>query len=75
MNGTTIPVGPLVIISPMFQREHDAIANVDYSMGRHQLGFRFLLNQTQFITLVNSTQAQFNQDNPVRNRKIAVTDT
>jgi Carboxypeptidase regulatory-like domain/TonB dependent receptor-like, beta-barrel len=75
VNGNSIPVGPLVIISPLLQREHDAIANVDYSMGKHQLGFRFLLNQTQFIAPVNSTQAQFNQDNPVRNRKIAVTDT
>ena len=75
VNGTPIPVGPLVIISPLLQREHDAIANLDYSMSNHQLGFRFLLNQTQFIAPVNSTQSQFNQDNPVRNRKIAVTDT
>jgi len=43
--------------------------------GKHQLGFRFLLNQTKFIVPVNSTQPQFNQDKPVRNRKIAVTDT
>jgi hypothetical protein len=75
VNGTSIPVGPLVIISPLLQREHDAIANVDYSISKHQLGFRFLLNQTKFIVPVNSTQPQFNQDNPVRNRKIAVTDT
>jgi hypothetical protein len=75
VNGTSIPVGPLVIIRPLLQREHDAIANVDYSVSKHQLGFRFLLNQTDFIVPVNSTQSQFNQDNPVRNRKIAVTDT
>ena len=75
VDGTPIPVGPLVIISPLLQREHDAIANLDYSMNRHQFGFRFLLNQTRFIVPVNSTQPQFNQDNPVRNRKIAVTDT
>jgi len=75
VNGTPVPVGPLVIISPLLQREHDAIANVDYSMSKHQLGFRFLLNQTKFIAPVNSTQSQFNQDNPVHNRKIAVTDT
>jgi outer membrane receptor protein involved in Fe transport len=75
VDGTSIPVGPLVIISPLLQREHDAIANVDYSLNKHQLGFRFLLNQTKFIVPVNSTQPQFNQGNPVRNRKIAVTDT
>ena len=67
VDGTPIPVGPLVIISPLLQREHDAIANLDYSMNRHQFGFRFLLNQTRFIVPVNSTQPQFNQDNPVRN--------
>jgi hypothetical protein len=75
VNGTAIPVGPLVIISPLLQREHDAIANVDYTMNRHQLGFRFLLNQVKFITPVNSTQSQFNQSNPVHDRKIAATDT
>jgi len=75
VDGNPIPVGPLVIISPVLQREHDAIANIDYSLTKHQLGFRFLLNQTKFIAAVNSTQPQFNQDNPVRNRKVAVTDT
>jgi len=75
VNGTSIPVGPLVIISPLLQREHDAIANVDYATSKHQLGFRFLLNQAQFILPVNSTQSQFNQDQPVRSRKISVTDT
>ena len=74
VNGTSIPVGPLVIISPLLQREHDAIANVDYSTSKHQLGFRFLLNQAHFISPVNSTQPQFNQDQPVRSRKISVTD-
>ena len=75
VNGTSIPVGPLVIISPLLQREHDAIANIDYSTGKHQLGVRFLLNQVKFILPVNSTQSQFNQDQPVRSRKISVTDT
>jgi outer membrane receptor protein involved in Fe transport len=75
VNGTSIPVGPLVIISPLLQREHDAIANVDYSMSKHQLGFRFLLNQIKFIFPVNSTQSQFNQDQPVRSRKISLNDT
>jgi outer membrane receptor protein involved in Fe transport len=75
VNGNSIPVGPLVIISPLLQREHDAIANVDYSTNKHQLGFRFLLNQAKFIAPVNSTQSQFNQDQPVRSRKISVNDT
>lgn len=75
VNGATVPVGQLVLISPLLQREHDAVANIDYSMAKHQLGFRFLLNQTKFILPVNSTQAQFNQDNPVRNRKVSVTDS
>jgi Carboxypeptidase regulatory-like domain/TonB dependent receptor len=75
VNGTSIPVGPLVIISPLLQREHDAIANLDYSTNKHQLGFRFLQNQVKFITPVNSTQPQFNQSNPVHDRKIAATDT
>jgi len=75
VNGQTIPVGPLVIISPLLQREHDLVTNADYSMGKHQFGFRFLLNQIKFIVPVNSTQSQFNQDNPVRNRKISFTDT
>jgi outer membrane receptor protein involved in Fe transport len=75
VNGTSIPVGPLVIISPLLQREHDAIANIDYSASKHQLGFRFLLNQVKFILPVNSTQSQFNQDQPVRSRKISLNDT
>src|SRR5215475_576895 len=75
VNGASIPVGPLVIISPLLQRQHDAIANVDYSTGAHQIGFRFLLNQIQCILPVNSTQSQFNQDQPVRSRKLSVNDT
>ena len=75
VNGTSIPVGPLVLISPLLQREHDAIANLDYSTGKHQIGFRFLLNQVQFILPVNSTQSQFNQNQPVHSRKVSLNDT
>jgi outer membrane receptor protein involved in Fe transport len=75
VNGAAVPVGPLVLISPLRQREHDAIANVDYSMGKHQFGFRFLLNQADFILPVNSTQSQFNQDQPIHSRKISTNDT
>jgi len=75
-NGVTnnIPIGDLIIISPNFQREHDVQFNSDYTWGRHQLGARFLLNQEKFILPVNSTQAQFNQAEPIHNRKIALND-
>jgi carboxypeptidase family protein/TonB-dependent receptor-like protein len=69
-----IPMGDLTIISPVFQREHDTQVNADYTMGRHQFGARFTFNQEKFIFPVNSTQAIFNQDNPIHNRKIALTD-
>lgn len=69
-----IPMGDLTIISPVFQREHDVQVNSDYTRGKHQLGGRFTFNQEKFINAVNSTQAVFNQDEPVHNRKIALTD-
>ncbi len=69
-----VPIGNITIFSPNFQREHDAQVNADYSMGRHQFGARFLINQESFILAVNSTQAQFNQSEPVHNRKIALND-
>ncbi|HKW34419.1 MAG TPA: TonB-dependent receptor [Candidatus Acidoferrum sp.] len=69
-----VPIGNITIFSPVFQREHDAIVNADYTMGRHQFGARFLLNQENFILPVNSTQAIFNQAEPIHNRKIALTD-
>lgn len=74
VNGTLIPLGNLVITSPLYQREHDAQVNVDYTFGKHQLGGRFLFNQANFIIPVNSTIPQFNQNSPLHNRKIAVTD-
>jgi Carboxypeptidase regulatory-like domain len=74
VNGQSVPIGNLIIISPQFQREHDAIVNTDYTWGKHQLGARFLFNQEKFILPVNSTQAIFNQDEPVHNRKIALSD-
>ncbi len=75
VNGSSIPVGNLVIISPEFQREHDLVVNTDLSAGHHQFGTRFLFNQEKFILPVNSTQSQFNQLEPVRSRKVALTDT
>ncbi len=74
VNGTAVPIGNLTIISPVFQREHDAQVNADYTMGKHQFGARFTFNQEKFILPVNSTQAVFNQNEPIHNRKIALTD-
>jgi len=74
VNNTAIPIGDLTIISPVFQREHDIQFNTDYTLGHHQIGTRFLFNQEKFIFPVNSTQAVFNQNLLVRNRKIAVND-
>jgi hypothetical protein len=70
----TVPIGNITIFSPNFQREHDAQVNADYTMGRHQFGARFLINQENFILPTNSTQAQFNQAEPIHNRKIALND-
>jgi hypothetical protein len=71
---TAVPIGNLTIISPVFQRENDVQFNTDYTVGHHQIGTRFLFNQEKFIFPVNSTQAVFNQNQLVRNRKIAVSD-
>jgi carboxypeptidase family protein/TonB-dependent receptor-like protein len=71
---TAVPIGNITIFSPVFQREHDVQASVDYTMGRHQFDARFLLNQENFILPVNSTQAIFNQAEPIHNRKIALND-
>src|SRR5213082_143398 len=69
-----VPIGNITIFSPNFQREHDAQFNTDYTMGRHQFGARFLINKENFILPTNSTQAQFNQGEPIHNRKIALND-
>jgi outer membrane receptor protein involved in Fe transport len=74
VNGESIPVGNLIITSPLFQQEHDAQVNADYTWGRHQFGARFLLNQEKFILAANNTNPLFNQSEPIHNRKIALTD-
>lgn len=74
VNGTPIPVGSLVVIGPNFQREHDAQANIDYNMARHHFGARFTFNQEKFIAPGSIPVPAFNQDEPVNNRKIALTD-
>jgi len=74
VNGRAVPIGNLTVISPVFQREHDVQFNTDYTRGKHQFATRFLFNQEKFILAVNSTQAVFNQDEPIHNRKVALTD-
>lgn len=74
VNGTPIPIGNLIITSPLYQREHDAQVNADYTWKAHQFGARFLYNQANFIFPVNSTVPEFNQNEPLHNRKIALTD-
>jgi len=45
VNGQDIPVGTLTIVSPLLLKEHDAQFNLDYTLGKHQIGTRFLFNQ------------------------------
>ena len=75
VNGTPIPVGSLVAIGPNFQREHDAQFNTDYTLGHHQLGTRFTFNQEKFILPAFVPYPIWNQNEPVNNRKVALTDT
>jgi hypothetical protein len=75
VNGTQIPVGSMAVISPNFQREHDAQFNLDYTRGRHQFGTRFTFNQEEFIFPASIPLPVWNQNEPIRNRKIALTDT
>src|SRR5207244_12044248 len=69
-----VPVATLALVSPRSQGQTDVIAHLHYSLGKHQLAARFLFNQATFINPVNSTQAVFNQNEPVHNRKIALSD-
>lgn len=75
VNGTPIPVGSMAVIAPNFQREHDAQFNIDYTRGRHQIGTRFTFNQEQFILPASIPLPVWNQNEPIRNRKVALTDT
>jgi hypothetical protein len=75
VNGTSIPVGSVAIIGPNFQREHDAQFNTDRTWGRHQFGTRFTFNQEKFIFTGSIPIPAWNQNEPVNNRKVALTDT
>lgn len=75
VNGVSIPIGQLTIVSPVLLKEQDAQFNTDYTWGRHQIGTRFLFNQSSSLFPVNDTQSNFNQSVLLRNRKISLTDT
>jgi carboxypeptidase family protein len=75
VNGQNIPIGTLILVSPLLQREHDVIFNTDYSTGNHHFGLRYLYNRQLFILPAPIPQAEFNQDEPIRNHKVALTDT
>jgi Carboxypeptidase regulatory-like domain len=75
VNGQDVPIGTLVLISPLLQREHDTTFNADYAAGAHHFGLRYLYNHELFILPVSVPQAEFNQDEPIRNHKVALTDT
>ncbi len=75
VNGAAIPVGSLSLIAPNFQREHDLQFNTDYSRGHHQFGTRFTFNQENFILPGSVPLPVWNQDYPIHNRKVALTDT
>jgi len=72
VNGTTIPIGNAVILSPLYQREKDFQANTDYNFGNHQFSARVTFNQANFIATVVPTI--FNQADPLHNRKISLND-
>ena len=61
VNSQDVPIGNLILISPVYQKEHDFQVNSDYSTRNHQISARFLFNHELFSNPVNSTQAQFNQ--------------
>jgi hypothetical protein len=75
VNGTPIPVGSVAVIAPNYQREHDAQFNTDYTLGHHQFGTRFTFNQEKFILPGSIPISAWNQNEPINNRKIALTDT
>jgi hypothetical protein len=75
VNGVDVPVGNLVLVSPLLQKEHDFIINSDLNLGRHRIGTRYLHNHAEFSYPVAIPQEGFNQVQLLRNHKAAVTDT
>lgn len=74
VNGTSVPYGTAVLISPNFLRERDMHINSDYRIGKHQIGGRYLYNHLSGLALATTPQTEFNQPETVIAHKIALTD-
>jgi len=74
VNGVSIPLGDLILVSPLKQKEHDYIINSDFTTSRHHFGMRYLYNNADFISPVAVPQAEFNQDQKLINHKAALSD-
>ncbi len=72
VNSTSIPIGTAIILTPLYQREKDLQANTDYHFGSHQLGARVTINQAMFN--FTAVPTEFNQTDPLHNRKISLND-
>lgn len=72
VNGTSIPIGTAIILTPLYQREKDLQANTDYHFGNHQLGARVTINQANFN--YTDVPTVFDQTEPLHNRKISLND-
>lgn len=75
VNGTLVPYGTAVLISPNFLRERDFHINSDYRLGKHQIGARYLYNHLSGIAVATTPQTQFNQPETQDARKLSLTDT
>jgi hypothetical protein len=75
VRGLTLTPGNLILVSPVLQREHDWIGNVDYSLGNHHIGGRFLANKEKLIQPTTIPQVQFNQNVILSNYKASIVDT
>jgi uncharacterized protein YaiE (UPF0345 family) len=74
VNGSLVPYGTDVLISPNFTRERDFQINSDYRLGKHQFGARYLYNHLTGIQIASTPQSQFNQPETQDARKLSFTD-
>jgi hypothetical protein len=74
VNGTLVPYGTAVLISPNYTRERDFHINSDYRLGKHQIGARYLYNHLAGIQVSTTPQSQFNQPETQDARKFSLTD-
>jgi outer membrane receptor protein involved in Fe transport len=74
VNGTAIPIGPIVAVAPSFLNQHDWIANVDLNLAAHQLRFRHIKDRIRAPLLGAFPQEQFNALASTDNRRIIFND-